>query len=148
MTAGGAIRAARASAAMCSSVEVTVACSVVVPTRVIATGVCGGAAGGDQRLGDVADHADRREQHQRAAVGVLRPVDLLAAGDDGDLAVVLGGQRDAGVRRDRADRGDAGDDLEAEAGLDAGLRLLGPGGVEERVAGHQADHARARAWRA
>ena len=41
VTAGGAIRAVRASAAMCSSVEVTVACSVVVPTRVIATGVCG-----------------------------------------------------------------------------------------------------------
>ena len=39
--AGGAMRAARASAAMCSSVETTVACSVVVPTRVIATGVSG-----------------------------------------------------------------------------------------------------------
>ena len=69
------------------------------------------------------------------------PVDLVAAGDDGHLAVVLGGQRDAGVGRDRADRGDAGDDLEADAGLDAGLRLLGTGGVEERVAGHQAHHA-------
>ncbi len=72
-----------------------------------------------------------------------RPVDLVAAGDDGDLAVVLGGQRDAGVRRDRGDRRDAGDDLEAEAGLDAGLRLLGTGGVEERVAGHQPDDAQA-----
>jgi len=41
MTAGGAIRAARASAPMSASVEVTVACSVVVPTRVIATGVAG-----------------------------------------------------------------------------------------------------------
>src|SRR3954470_3226396 len=41
ITAGGAIRAARASAAMPASVEVTVACSVVVPTRVIATGVSG-----------------------------------------------------------------------------------------------------------
>ena len=39
------------------------------------------------------------------------------------------------------DRRDAGDDLEAEAGLDAGLRLLGTGGVEERVAGHQPDDA-------
>ena len=41
VTAGGDIRAARASTAMCSRVEVTVACSVVVPTRVIATGVWG-----------------------------------------------------------------------------------------------------------
>src|SRR3954452_11131050 len=40
VTAGGDIRAARASAAIRSSVEATVACSVVVPTRVIATGVC------------------------------------------------------------------------------------------------------------
>ena len=40
-----------------------------------------------------------------------------------------------------ADRGDAGDDLEADAGLGAGLRLLGPGGVDERVAGHQPDDA-------
>ena len=68
---------------------------------------------------------------------------LLAAGDHGDLAVVLGGQRDAGVRRDRGDRRDAGHDLEADAGLDAGLRLLGTGGVEERVAGDQADDAAA-----
>ena len=39
VTAGGAIRAARASAAMCSRVEVSVCCSVVVPVLVIATGV-------------------------------------------------------------------------------------------------------------
>ena len=32
----------------------------------------GGAAGGDERLGDLADLADGREQHQGAAVGVLR----------------------------------------------------------------------------
>ena len=37
--AGGEMRAARASAAMSASVEMTVDCSVVVPTRVIATGV-------------------------------------------------------------------------------------------------------------
>ena len=60
-----------------------------------------------------------------------------------ELAVVLGGQRDAGVRRDRAERGDARHDLEAEPGLGAGQRLLGAGCVEERVAGHQPDHAEA-----
>ena len=88
MTAGGAIRAARASTAIRSSVDVTVACSVVVPTRVIATGVSG-ARRGHQRGGDVTDLADGREQHQRASVGVLGPVDLVAAGHHGDLAVVL-----------------------------------------------------------
>ena len=79
MTAGGAIRAARASAPMRASVETTVSCSVVVPTRVIATGVSGAAAGRDQRGGDVGDRADRGEQHQGAVVGVLRPVDLRSA---------------------------------------------------------------------
>src|SRR5690606_4850152 len=39
MTAGGVIRASRASAAMFSRVEITVRWSVVVPTRVIDTGV-------------------------------------------------------------------------------------------------------------
>jgi len=39
VTAGGAIRAARASVPIRPSVETTVSCSVVVPTRVIATGV-------------------------------------------------------------------------------------------------------------
>ena len=119
-------------------------CSVVVPTRVIATGVCGRAAGGDQRLGDVADRADRGEQDQgrgRRRTGSSRPCRRQVT--TRDLAVVLGGQRDAGVRRDRADRRDAGDDLEAEAGLGAGLRLLGTRGVEERVAGHQPDDAQA-----
>src|SRR5512144_2765255 len=40
--AGGAILPARASAAMFSSVDTTVACSVVVPTRVIDTGADAG----------------------------------------------------------------------------------------------------------
>ena len=39
--AGGAMRAARTSAAMSARVEMRVCCSVVVPTRVIATGVSG-----------------------------------------------------------------------------------------------------------
>src|SRR3954452_9875028 len=39
VTAGGVIRAARASSAIRPSVETTVSCSVVVPTRVMATGV-------------------------------------------------------------------------------------------------------------
>ncbi len=42
VTAGGAIRAARASASISASVETTVSCAVVVPTRVIATGVVSG----------------------------------------------------------------------------------------------------------
>ena len=82
---------------------------------------------------------DRREQHQRRVGGVGLPVDPgVAAGHHGHLAVVLGGQRDAGVRRDGGHRGDARDDLEADPGLGAGLRLLGTGGVDERVARHQA----------
>ena len=101
----------------------------------------GRAAGLDEGVGGLADAAHAGEQDERAVVGVRAPVDLLAAGDDGHLLVALGGQRDAGVGRDRAHRGDAGDDLEADAGLHAGLRLLGAGGVEERVAGHQAHHA-------
>ena len=57
VTAGGAIRAARASAAIRSRVEVTVACSVVVPTRVMATGVS----------------ADRPASISAAAVSAIEP---------------------------------------------------------------------------
>ena len=100
------------------------------------------AAGLDQRLGGLADGADAGEQDERAVVGVRassRPSSPQVT--TAISRVALGGQRDAGVGRDRAHRGDAGDDLEADAGLDAGLRLLGAGGVEERVAGHQAHDA-------
>ena len=104
----------------------------------------GVAAGGDQGLGDVGDRARRRTAGRGSrSSAYAAPVDLVAGGHDGDLAVVLGGQRDAGVRRDRGDRGDAGHDLEAEAGLGAGRGLLGAGGVDERVAGHQPDDAHA-----
>ena len=79
MMAGGAIRAARASAAMPARVEVTVSCSVVVPTRVIATGVCGARPAATSALAMSPTMFDAGEQHQRAVVGVRRPVDLARA---------------------------------------------------------------------
>ena len=73
---------------MFSSVETTVVCSVVVPTRVIATGVSARPAS-IRAPAISAMVPDGGEQHQRAVVGVPAPVDLVAAGDDGDLAVSL-----------------------------------------------------------
>ena len=74
--AGGAIRAARASAAIRSRVEVTVVCSVVVPTRVIATGVSGERPAATSAAAISPIEPTAREQHQGAVVGVPRPVDL------------------------------------------------------------------------
>ena len=143
VTAGGLIRAARASAAIRSSVETTVVCSVVVPARVISTGVSGDAAGGDQLLGDLADDLHGREQDERAVSPwrlqstFSRQVTTVSSRWS---LVVSGIPAYAGTD---AKRGHARHDLEAEPGLGAGQRLLGAGGVEERVAGHQPDHAQA-----
>ena len=49
---------------------------MVVPTRVIATGVSASRPAATSAAAIVADRADGGEQHQGAVVGVLRPVDL------------------------------------------------------------------------
>ena len=141
VTVGGASLAALTSAAMRSSVETTVRCAVVVPVLGHRDRRLRGPAGGDQRLGGVADDLGRRQQHEGRGAGADdRPVDgALGDVDDPHLAVLGGRQRDAGVGGDGADRGDAGDDLERDAGLGAAGRLLGAGGVEERVAVEQPD---------
>ena len=62
-----------------------------------------------------------------------------AGGDDVDAGRRARGERHPGIRRDGGDRADAGDDLEGDAGLDAGPRLLGEAVEDGRVAVHEAD---------
>ena len=126
VTAGGVIFAARASAAMRASVETTVSWVVSVPVRSSRPGCSSSRPAAISSASDVADGA-RPRRAAPASGGRRRPPSELgvAAGHHRHLAVVLGGQRDAGVRRDRGDRGDARHDLEADAGLGARRGLLG-----------------------
>ena len=114
-----------AASAIVASVARTVRCSGRVPQRTAATGVSGGAAAGDRAVGDLADAARAHEDHERAAgPGQRVPVDVgaalgrvLVAGDHGEAGRQAAvGDRDARVGR-RGDRGgDAGHDLERDAG--------------------------------
>ena len=116
----------------------TVLCSVVVPTRVIATGVSAGRPASTSAAAMSPIEPTARQQHQGPVVGVPRPVDFeppqVTTVTSRWSLVVSGMPAYAGTA---PTDGDTGDDLEADAGLDAGLRLLGAGGVEERVTGHQ-----------
>ncbi len=69
MIAGGVIPAARASAAIRSRVDTTVACSVVVPTRVMDTGVLAGRPASTSALAVSAmvPTADRRTRVRLSA---------------------------------------------------------------------------------
>ena len=82
------------------------------------------------------------QQHQRAVVGVLRPVDRRRGRSPrpprGGPWWSAGCRRTPGPRTTDETPGTISN---GRPGLGAGLRLLGTGRVEERVAGHQPDDA-------
>jgi hypothetical protein len=96
-------------------------------------------SGGHQGLRDVSHRVDGTEQHQGLVAAVAVPVDLaLGDVDHGELALGARGQWHAGVGGDTGHRRHPGHDVEGDARLDAGEGLLRPGGIQPRVAGHQA----------
>ena len=106
----------------------------------------GVAAGGDQPVGELADAARAHEDHEGAAgAGERVPVDVdralgrvLVPGDDGEVrrhAPV--GDRDPGVGGRADGAGDAGHDLERDAGGGERLGLLAAPAEHERVAALQ-----------
>ena len=115
---------------------------IVVPCSVTATGVDAGAAGGQQVAQGAAEALGGAEHHDGDVVaGRAGPVDLgVAAADDVQHRRRGRGQRDTGVGGHGRDRADAGHDLEGDAGLAAGQRLLGEAVEGGRVAVHEADH--------
>ena len=116
-------------------------CSVVVPCWVTATGVSGVRPAAISAFATSPISLGGRQQHQRGgARAERRPVDA-ALGDVDDPHLAVLGRRSAGCRRRPGPRRrrDAGHDLERDAGLGAAGRLLGAGGVEERVAVEQPD---------
>ena len=104
----------------------------------------------DQLRGDLAQIADRHQQHERAMrIGEPRPVDrrcrfggIFVTGRDRKRRVVRTMRyRDAGVRR-CGDRGrNAGHHFERYAGGAQRLRFLGAASEDERVAALEPHHA-------
>ncbi len=119
----------------------SVVCSVVVPTRVSAAGVCGERPAAISALAMSPAMLTPESTTQRAVVAYWLQSTLswaVTTVSSRWSLVVSGMPAYAG---DRGDRGHARHDLEADLGLGARERLLGAGGVEERVADHEADDA-------
>ncbi len=87
---------------------------------------CRRAAGGDQLVGDLADGADGREQHQRRVGGVRRQSTLASLHVTTATSRWFLGVCGMPAYAGRRSRRDAGDDLEADVGLGAGSASSGP----------------------
>ena len=87
--------------------------------------------------GDLGEGGQAHEDHQRLGVADLGPIDAvdLVAGDEGDHRGVLAmRERHAGVGRDAQRRGDAGHDLERNAGVGQRFGLFAAAAEDERIA--------------
>ena len=104
-----------------------------------------------QLAGDFREGGEPHEDHQRFGHAHAVPIDGGdgVAGDEGHGGGVLAmGQRHAGISGDAQRRGDAGHDLEGDAGGGERFGLFAAAAEDERVAAFQTDHVRARAGRA
>ena len=124
--------------------------SACVPRAMTAAGVWRSLPAAIRPLGDSGEVGEAHEDDDRAgSAGELGVVEILArgrmAGDERDLrgdAAVR--DRDAGRGGHGRERGDAGDDLVGDAGLDERLGLLAAAAEDERVAALEPDDLEAR----
>ena len=107
-----------------------------------------GASARDQLARDRREGGESHEDHEGFGHADPAPIDGVdaVAGDEGHGGSVLAvRQRHAGVGRDAERRGDAGNDLEGDAGIGQRFGFFAAAAEDERIAALEAHHVPAAA---